>query len=259
MEASPELQRGDRPRLLLVPQLTELEWVIKPALEEWADVASYDAPGVGGEPPVPELNCEAMGERGLAEVDRRGWDRFILVLDEFSAAAGGWIAERRSDAIEAVAFGHARLANSFDGPDAAINREVFAALLSLLRNEPRTFVRQLFRLTGGEQMRGGYTEELVESFLGRVPVELLGVVWESRAEEGQSIGSALGDLHVPVLLAKHDGCLLFTTEGYAAAAAAFPAARSMTFEDKPSASPEFAEALRAFCLELQPAATEPSL
>jgi hypothetical protein len=37
-----------RPRLLLVPEFTEVEWTqIRPQLDEWADVASYDPPGVG--------------------------------------------------------------------------------------------------------------------------------------------------------------------------------------------------------------------
>ena len=34
-------------RVLLVPTVTEVEWKIKPLLEEWADVASFDAPGSG--------------------------------------------------------------------------------------------------------------------------------------------------------------------------------------------------------------------
>jgi hypothetical protein len=33
-----------RPRLLLVPLITELEWVIRPRLEEWAEVATFDVP-----------------------------------------------------------------------------------------------------------------------------------------------------------------------------------------------------------------------
>ena len=36
-----------RPRILLVPHFSELDWRIKPLLEEWAHVASFDAPGVG--------------------------------------------------------------------------------------------------------------------------------------------------------------------------------------------------------------------
>ncbi len=252
MEASTEARPSGRPRLLLVPQLTELEWVIKPLLDDWADAASYDAPGVGAEPPVADFGAEAVGERGLAELDRLGWQRCVLVADEFGGAAATHIASRRPHAIEAVAFGHARLANSVEGPGAALNSEVHAALVSLVRADPRTFVRQLFKLTQGEQLRGGYGDDLVESYLNRVPVDLLGRFWESRPEEGQSIGHVLGHLDVPLFLAKHDGCLLFTPEGYDAAKAAFPAARSMSFPDKPSASPEFAEALRNFCLDRQP-------
>ena len=41
--------RVERPRLLILPEFTELEWTIIPLLEEWAEVASYDAPGVGDE------------------------------------------------------------------------------------------------------------------------------------------------------------------------------------------------------------------
>jgi hypothetical protein len=252
MEASLELERQDRPRLLLVPQLTELEWGIKPLLEEWADVATYDAPGVGAEPPAAGFGAKPVGERGLAELDRREWPRCILVFDEFGAAAATWIASRRPEAVQAGAFGHARLSNSLEGTAPAMNREVFSALTSLARHDPRTFVRQFFKLTQGEQIRGGYGEELVEGYLSRVPVDELVRFWESRPEEGHLIGQVLADLDVPLFLAQHDGCLLFTSEGYEAATAAFPAARSMSFPDKPSASPEFAEALRAFCFDRQP-------
>src|ERR671937_797305 len=35
------------PRLLLVPSFTELEWGIRGSLEDWAEVATFDAPGIG--------------------------------------------------------------------------------------------------------------------------------------------------------------------------------------------------------------------
>jgi hypothetical protein len=63
-----------RPRLLLVPFLSELEWTVRPQLEEWADVASYNAPGVGDEPAVERLSWEALADRAMIEVDRQGWD-----------------------------------------------------------------------------------------------------------------------------------------------------------------------------------------
>lgn len=246
-----ELQSsGERPRLLLVPQLTELEWLIRPLLEEWAEVASYDVPGAGGEPPAENFGPEAIAERGLVELDRRGWQRCVLVLDEFGAASATCLASSRPEAIQAVAFGHARLSNSMEGGTAAMNAEVFSGCSNLVRRDIRTFVRQLFKLTQGEQRLGGYGEELVESYLSRVPPDLLARSWESPPEAGDSIGRVLRDLDVPLLFAKHDGCLLFTDEGFEAAVASFPTARTMVLSEKPSASPDFADALRQFCAEV---------
>ena len=54
----------DRPRVLLVPTLTEVEWKIRPLIEEWAEVASFDAPGVGDEP-ATTLTPEAISPEGL--------------------------------------------------------------------------------------------------------------------------------------------------------------------------------------------------
>src|SRR5947199_229500 len=69
-----------RPRLLLIPSFTELEWTIRPALEEWADVASFDTPGVRGEAlpfevELDESRAPAMlmqCREGNARGDRRG-------------------------------------------------------------------------------------------------------------------------------------------------------------------------------------------
>jgi hypothetical protein len=52
--------------LLLVPSFTELEWEpIRPQLEEWAEVASFDLPGVGDEPGAERLDREIVVNRGL--------------------------------------------------------------------------------------------------------------------------------------------------------------------------------------------------
>ena len=69
-----------RPRILLVPFVTQLEWQIEPLLGEWADVASYDAPGVGSEP-ATEASPDAVAARGIAEVERRGWADCVVVAD----------------------------------------------------------------------------------------------------------------------------------------------------------------------------------
>jgi pimeloyl-ACP methyl ester carboxylesterase len=117
-----------RPRLLLVPEFTELEWGnIHRALSEWAEVATYDPPGVGAEP-IAQEDIEAIrrrdqsihdlsARRGLEEVDRRGWDRFFVVADAWGNAVAARIALDRPSAVQGMALGHASL--SFDMEESA--------------------------------------------------------------------------------------------------------------------------------------------
>ena len=51
------------------------------------------------------------------------------------------------------------------------------------------------------------------------------------------------------MLAKHDGCLGSTDEGFDDVVAAFPEAKTVICPDACFASPAFAEALRVFCEE----------
>jgi hypothetical protein len=242
----------ERPRLLLVPNLTEIEWQIRPLLEEWAEVASYDAPGVGDEPPVDDFGSRAIGRRGLEEIERRGWAGCVVVADEFGVAAAGHLATTAPDVVQGMALGHARLSNSTEGDRAPLNREVHAGCASLIQNEPRAYVRQLFRMTGGEEMQGGYGEEMVEEYRARVPVELMLPFWESRPREETQIGLHLHEVRAPLLLARHKGCLLFTDEGFEDVAASFPHAHFVSVVEKPSVSAEFAAQLKEFCAELIP-------
>ena len=239
----------ERPRLLLVPQVTELEWLIRDELEGWAEVATYDAPGIGEEPPVEDFGSAAVARRGLEEVERRGWDSYFVVADEFGAAAATRLALEVGDAIQGIALGHARLSNSLSGERAAVNREVHSACLHLMRTDPRTFIRQLFLLTGGEDSHGGFGDDLVERYAARVPMKLEETFWETRTFEGEQIGERLAQLDVPMLFARHKGCLLFTDEGFEDAVAAFPDARALTCAAKPSTDAAFSHALRTFCAE----------
>jgi hypothetical protein len=242
----------ERPRLLLVPNLTEIEWVIRSLLEDWAEVASYDAPGVGDEPPVDDFGSKAIAQRGLVELERRGWESCIVVADEFGVAAAVSLAMDAPDVVQAMAVGHARLTNAIEGERAALNREVYSGCTSLIQNDPRTFVHQFFRMTGGEMMDGGYGDEMVEEYRRRVPVELMLPFWETRPQEGRHIGDGLRQMRVPLLLAQHKGCLLYTDEGFEEAVEALPNARSVKVDDKPSTSREFARVLHTFCTEQVP-------
>jgi hypothetical protein len=227
--------------------LTEVEWVIKPLLEEWAEVATYDAPGVGDEPAVSDPGSEATARRGLEEAERRGWDAFIVVADEFGVAAASHVAVAAGDRLRGLVLGHARVSNDVDGPRPALNREVLNGIQSLLRTDPRTFVRQLFKMTGGEGAQGGYGEAMADEWMRRVPMEVAAQFYQARVTEGQAMGERLASLKVPMLLAQHKGCLMFTAEGFDDAVAALPHARVFRCNEKPSTSAEFVPVLREFC------------
>jgi pimeloyl-ACP methyl ester carboxylesterase len=239
-----------KPRIILVPSLTELEWPIKPLLEEWAEVATYDAPGVGREPPPSEFGLDAVVERGLAELDRRGWDRYFVAGDEFGVAPATLLAAARPSAVAGLALGHACLSLDREGPRAAVNGEVMGAFESLMKLDYRTFVRHLTQIT-----RGAYDDELAERYLERVPHEI-SIAYGTF--EGPPLEPLLRRLGVPLLLAKHDGCLAWKDEAFEDVVAAFPDAMTMSTTEKPSASPEFDQALRSFCSSVSAAPERPA-
>jgi hypothetical protein len=51
----------------LVPTLSEIEWKIKPLIAGWADVASYDASGVGQEPRPDRPGPDTVAELSTTE------------------------------------------------------------------------------------------------------------------------------------------------------------------------------------------------
>jgi hypothetical protein len=240
-----------KPRILLIPEFTELEWTIRPQLEQWAEVASFDAPGVGEESVSQEeleriasddgYRHQTTARRGLEEAERRGWDRLVVLADSGATPAACEMARRRPDAVQAIALGHACLTLDSEGTRAAINNEVRSAMERLVSQDREQFLRHaLTQLTGGS-----YDEELSSRILERVPQELFTRAWLGGRWEPLDV--LLADLDIPLLLVQHKGCLLYTEEGFEDAVAAFPAARSASVDEKPSVSDEFAELVRDLC------------
>ena len=232
--------------LLLVPHITELEWLIRPELEEWAEVATFDIPGVGDEPPVEPLDREAIIDRALIEVDRRGWDSYIVVCDGSSLPTGVRVAHARPRAVEAMALGHARLANRMEGERPTVTKEVIEAFAQLAETNSADFIRYgLAQVT-----HGSIGDELAARMLERVPIELGRAVFEMNLFDAEPFERLIRELNVPLLLAKHEGCLSSPDEGFEDAVAAFPHARTISVPETPSVSSDFARALREFCAEV---------
>ncbi len=233
-----------------MPEFTELEWAIAPRLEEWAEIASYDIPGVGSEPrpePEPEVPTrDLVVNRGLEELDRRGWERFFVVGDGLGLGGAVRIADARKDALYGLAIGHARLSYRTDGDRPPLNGEVMAAMTKLVEQDRAAFIRYAIP----QVTHGSVDEELAQRMVDRFPEEMIGPGWEMATRDDVPIREILTGIHCPMLFAKHEGCLMSTDEGFEDAVSAFPDAETVIVPNAPSGSEEFAEALRSFCLEV---------
>jgi hypothetical protein len=237
-----------RPRLLLIPAYSDLEWVIRPQLEEWAEAAGFDAPGVGDEAPPAAYDSSALAERAAVEMDRLGWQSCVVAADEYSIAAAVKFASWHRDAVQGLALGHACLSFSPDAEPPPVNAEVRLAFGQVAELDDRTFMRHITQIT-----QGFYGEELADQMLELIPTGVAqAYVRGNMADLGDWIEGALRDLGKPLLLAEHDPCLLFTRDGYEAAVSAFPDSMRVSCREKPTVSPTFAEALREFCREVVP-------
>ena len=255
-----------RPRILLVPSLTELEWTIRPQLEEWADVASYDAPGIGEEPPAEGLTTSAVAERGLAELDRRGWDRCIVAGDEFGSLSAVLIAEARPTAVQGLMLGHATASYRRTGDRPALNPAVIEGHAQLAEVDFRSFMRHEFRAWHGindaREDDSSAADAMAEKYLRRVSHEKVTAFHRELIENEETLGAlitpALDKVAMPLLLVRHDECLIFTEDGFNDIAVRFPEASTATVSFKPTVDPALVAILREFVSNTTAAVGEPA-
>ena len=223
----------------------------RPPISEWADVATFDVPGVGEEP-IPggdptKLDREMAVQRALEEVERNDWSSYFIVGDAFGTATAARVARANPEPVLGIALGHAALSLDMDGERAPVNREVCAAMTQLLRTDYDSFVR--FGITQFTQ--GGFDENVSAQMVGRFPPsEIAASVWEMLLHQEEPIGEILREVDKQLLLTEHEGCLVFSPEGYEDIAAEFPQARKATVAKTPGGSEEFAAELKGFCEEV---------
>jgi hypothetical protein len=227
-----------------MPEFTELEWeVIRPRLDEWAEVASFDPPGVGDESRLEKLDRQALVDRGVEELDRLGWNECFLATDSWAIPSAVRVAIARPQTVIGMALGHAKLSYRREGERAPVNGPVYDAMLELIRTDHEAFIRHGI----AQSTRGAISEDLAQRIIARVSRDLLVSRWEAVTGEDEDIGALLTQVDCPLLFAKHVGCLGSTEEGFDDAAAAFPDARTVEVEDAPMSTEKFADALREFC------------
>lgn len=234
--------------VLLVPVITELEWAIAPMLAEVTEVATFDAPGVGSEPPPARFDRSAIAERGLREIEDRGWDRCVVAGDEFGSVTAALLASLAPERVAALALGHAALSLDTGGARAPLNRDVLEAFTGMERTNYRAYAQAISQVT-----QGSYDEDFVAAYIERVPQDVtLAYRGVHATGEGERLDRLLSGFEGALLLAEHRPCLIFTREGFADAASAFDRARTIVCEEKPSVSPEFARGIRELCTTVVP-------
>jgi hypothetical protein len=204
---------------------------------------------VGSEPPAgPSFELATWrrraAERGLEEVDRRGWESFFVVTDSSATKTGLEVAKGRPEAVRGLAIGHAALSRSMDGERPAISREVWSGMSTLLRTDREGFIRHGF----SQVTAGSVSEERAGEMFERFPDRELAVrIWDAMGEDPEPIEGDLVELGLPLLLGQHVGCLGSTEEGFADIVARFPEAATVACQEACATSPTFADALREFC------------
>jgi hypothetical protein len=164
----------------------------------------------------------------------------VVAGDEFGSVTAIHIAAQRPDAVAGLALGHGCVEMVRDGPRRTLNKEVMKTFASMVRLDYRTYVRHLTQVT-----KGAYDDALADLYLERVPQETA-EAYMGFARDAGALTPMIRALDVPLLLARHEGCLGWTDEGWEDAVAAFPDAMTTGSELKPSVSPDFADALRRF-------------
>jgi hypothetical protein len=96
---------------------------------------------------------------------------------------------------------------------------------------------------------GSIDEEVAEQMLSRMPTDRMLEGWSLLTAE-ESFEETLRGLRCPLLLGKHEGCLMSTDEGFEDAVAALPGAEVVSVLKAPCTSAEFAESLKGFCLRV---------
>jgi hypothetical protein len=147
-----------------------------------------------------------------------------------------------------MALGHAALSASREGERPAINAAVYNAMAQLVRQDREAFLRYGI----AQSTAGSVSDELAQRMIDRFPKdpELVLAGWERWTAEDDEFGAILKGLDVPLLLAKHEGCLMSTDEGFEDAVAGLRPNRAISVPLAPSTSDDFAAAVREFCEEV---------
>lgn len=230
-----------RPRILYVPIFAAFEArQFAQLTSDWADVESFDSPGTGSRSAEDPGGFEQVAAAGAQRLDELGWESCVVVCDSHGQAAGAEL-PARDPRVKGAGMGHAALRYDPVGPRPTLSPAVHSAARQLLETDYRSFGHAVTQLT-----QGALDDEWVGAFLADVPRETA----RARMAEltsGVELASRLAGEDLDLVLARHVGCMMWTSEGFDEAAATLPDATTVDCETVPVADPAFHSALRELC------------
>ena len=230
-----------RQRILYVPIFAAFEArQFAELVAEWADVESFDTPGTGARADEDPGGFEQVAGAGAQRLDELGWDSCVVVCDSGAQAPGSELAAR-DPRVRGVGLGHAALRYDQEGPQPTLSPGVNSATRQLLDTDYRSFGRALTQVT-----QGALDDEWVDTFLAEVP-HAAARARITKLVNGTALASRLVGEDLELVLGRHVGCMLWTSEGFDEAAAALPEATTVDCENVPIADPAFHAALRELC------------
>lgn len=228
-----------RQRLLYVPIAAGRESEAFAAQVEWAETATFDAPGAGANRAAEPRGVEGVVAAALARLDQLGWERYAIVCDSHGQAAGIELALRDTDRVQGICVGHAAARYGIEGNRPAMVPAMHQAAQQLLETDYRTFARAVTQMT-----QGLWSDAQADEWIADVPQPVAYDILNDMAERQPELVVRLGDAAFPVVLGKHVGCVMWTSESFDDARAAVPHAIAVECEGIPTQHPAFLDAAR---------------
>lgn len=229
-----------RPRLLYVPIATRFEAERVIALADWADIATFDAPGAGENRELESRGVAGVVEAALARLDGLDWQRCGVICDSHSQAAAVDLVMSHPERVEGVYVGHAAARYRLGGDRPAMVPPVHEAAQQLLETDYRSFARAVTQMT-----QGLVDDAYVERWIATVPQPVASDILGDLAERQPELVARLRGADLPVVLGKHEGCVMWTPESFEDACRALPEATKIVSDGIPTQDPRFLEAVRA--------------
>jgi len=228
-----------RPRLLYVPITAAREAERFAAQADWADVASFDAPGAGANRDLAPHGVAGVVEAARARLDELAWETCGVVCESHGQAAAIELALTEPDRVKGIFIGHAAARYAVTGPRPAMSPSVRDVAGQLLETDYRAFARAITQMTQG-QMDDAY----VDAWAADVPQPVAQDLFGELSEEQPGLVSRLAGSDLVIVLGEHRGCLMWTPEAFADACEAVPEARAVSCDGIPTEDPSFLDAVR---------------